>query len=135
MKLFALLSILTGLTVGLFAQDPGMEPIGTMGVELIYATNGPVETDIIKDFRFDDVIDLGDLLNTAQTVSNLDQYLDFSQGTNGVNINIDTNQDGATDHIIVLENQTLSSLGWPTGTSDTDILTNMLNHNTLDTLA
>ncbi|WP_417433346.1 type I secretion C-terminal target domain-containing protein [Kiloniella sp.] len=99
------------------------------------ATNGPVETDTIKDFRFDDVIDLGDLLNTAQTVSNLDQYLDFSQGTNGVNINIDTNQDGVTDHIIVLENQTLSSLGWPTGTSDTDILTNMLNHNTLDTLA
>ncbi|WP_085899238.1 type I secretion C-terminal target domain-containing protein [Kiloniella majae] len=99
------------------------------------ATNGPVETDTIKDFRFDDVIDLGDLLNTAQTVSNLDQYLDFSQGTNGVNINIDTNQDGATDHVIVLENQTLSSLGWPTGTSDTDILTNMLNHNTLDTLA
>ncbi|WP_417454442.1 type I secretion C-terminal target domain-containing protein [Kiloniella sp.] len=99
------------------------------------ATNGPAETDIIKDFRFDDVIDLGDLLNTAQTASNLDQYLDFSQGTNGVNINIDTNQDGVTDHIIVLENQTLSSLGWPTGTSDTDILTNMLNHNTLDTLA
>ncbi|WP_085905934.1 type I secretion C-terminal target domain-containing protein [Kiloniella majae] len=99
------------------------------------ATNGPVETDTIKDFRFDDVIDLGDLLNTAQTASNLDQYLDFSQGTNGVNINIDTNQDGVVDHIIVLENQTLSSLGWPSGTSDTDILNNMLNHNTLDTLA
>ncbi|WP_421783539.1 type I secretion C-terminal target domain-containing protein [Kiloniella litopenaei] len=99
------------------------------------AINGPAETDTIKDFRFDDVIDLGDLLNTAETASNLDQYLDFSQGTNGVSIHIDSNLDGTIDHTIVLENHTLSSLGWPNGTSDTDILTNMLNQNSLDTLA
>ncbi|WP_053006136.1 type I secretion C-terminal target domain-containing protein [Kiloniella spongiae] len=99
------------------------------------ATNGPSETDTIKDFRLDDVIDLGDLLNTAQTVSNLDQYLDFRQGTNGVNIDIDSNQDGTTDHTIFLENMSLSYLSSNTGTSDTDILTNMLNQNALDTLA
>ncbi|MFD2205444.1 type I secretion C-terminal target domain-containing protein [Kiloniella antarctica] len=99
------------------------------------ATNGPAETDTIKDFKFDDVIDLGDLLSTAQTVSNLDQYLDFSQGPNGVNIDIDVDQDGVTDHTIILENLSLSHLSGGMGTSDTDILTNMLNQNALDTLA
>jgi hypothetical protein len=99
------------------------------------ATNGPAETDTIKDFKFDDVIDLRDLLSTAQTVSNLDQYLDFSQGPNGVNIDIDVDQDGVTDHTIILENLSLSHLSGGMGTSDTDILTNMLNQNALDTLA
>ncbi|WP_052741651.1 calcium-binding protein [Kiloniella litopenaei] len=99
------------------------------------ATNGPVETDTIKDFKFDDVLDLGDLLNTAETASNLDQYLDFIQGTNGVSIHIDSNLDGTIDHTIVLENHSLSTLGGSAGTSDNDILTNMLNQNSLDTLA
>jgi len=96
--------------------------------------NGPAETDTIKDFEFGDVIDLSDLLDTELTASNLDQYLNFSSDSSGVKLEIDVNNDDSNDHYIILEGQTLSSLSGGTGTSDLDILTNMINQNALDTL-
>ena len=43
MKLLAIISFAALFVGGLRAQDPGMEPIGSLGVELIYATNGDVK--------------------------------------------------------------------------------------------
>ena len=40
MKFLVSIAALAILVTDLFAQDPGMEPIGSLGVELIYATNG-----------------------------------------------------------------------------------------------
>ena len=43
MKFLALISVVTLLIADLLAQDPGMEPIGSLGVELFYATNDDVK--------------------------------------------------------------------------------------------
>ena len=43
MKFLALISIAILLIADLLAQDPGMEPIGSLGVELFYATNEDVK--------------------------------------------------------------------------------------------
>jgi hypothetical protein len=43
MKFLVLISISALLIADLFAQDPGMEPIGSLGVELFYATNDDVK--------------------------------------------------------------------------------------------
>ncbi|WP_120496013.1 calcium-binding protein [Kiloniella sp. EL199] len=97
--------------------------------------HGPAEVDVIKDFHFGDIIDLGDLLDTPQTASNLDQYLSFNSNSLGVMLEVDVNLDGNTNHYIILEGQSLSSLGGGLGTSDIDILTNMINQNSLNTIA
>ena len=43
MKFLALISAATLLIADLLARDPGMEPIGSLGVELFYATNDDVK--------------------------------------------------------------------------------------------
>ncbi len=43
MKFLVFISISALLIADLFAQDPGMEPIGSLGVELFYATNDDVK--------------------------------------------------------------------------------------------
>ena len=43
MKFLALISVVILLIADLLAQDPGMEPIGSLGVELFYATNDDVK--------------------------------------------------------------------------------------------
>ena len=43
MKFLALISVAILLIADLLAQDPGMEPIGSLGVELFYATNDDVK--------------------------------------------------------------------------------------------
>lgn len=43
MKFLVFISIPALLIADLFAQDPGMEPIGSLGVELFYATNDDVK--------------------------------------------------------------------------------------------
>jgi hypothetical protein len=43
MKFLVPISISALLIADLFAQDPGMEPIGSLGVELFYATNDDVK--------------------------------------------------------------------------------------------
>lgn len=43
MKFLVLISASALLIADLFAQDPGMEPIGSLGVELFYATNDDVK--------------------------------------------------------------------------------------------
>jgi hypothetical protein len=43
MKFLVIISISALLIADLFAQDPGMEPIGSLGVELFYATNDDVK--------------------------------------------------------------------------------------------
>jgi hypothetical protein len=43
MKFLVSISISALLIADLFAQDPGMEPIGSLGVELFYATNDDVK--------------------------------------------------------------------------------------------
>ncbi|MBB6523515.1 beta strand repeat-containing protein, partial [Pseudoteredinibacter isoporae] len=108
----------------------------------VSGSNGvDVEQDVIRDFNAsEDILDLSDLLNTAQNSGNLDGYLHFEvDATTGdilVHINVEgdsssnTLESGKVDHVIRIENPDAAVFS---GT-DQQIIDNLLNNGALDTL-
>ncbi|MEH6443865.1 MAG: cadherin-like domain-containing protein, partial [Oceanospirillaceae bacterium] len=91
------------------------------------------ETDTILDFNTvdGDKLDLSDLLNTSGTAANLDQYLNFESQNNGADTLVHINKDGdfgsggKIDHTILLEGVSFA------GSSDQDIINQLLSNNNL----
>ncbi|WP_353409500.1 Ig-like domain-containing protein, partial [Pseudoteredinibacter isoporae] len=108
----------------------------------VSGSNGiDVEQDIIRDFNAsEDILDLSDLLNTAENSGNLDGYLHFeldaATGDILVHINVEGDSSANTletnkvDHVIRIENPDAAVF---TGT-DQQIIDNLLNNGALDTL-
>ncbi|WP_283105724.1 Ig-like domain-containing protein, partial [Shewanella kaireitica] len=90
------------------------------------SVNGTDATDHITDFNLaEDKLDLSDILQ-GDSISELSQYISFTNENGSTSINIDTDQDGTFDQHIVLDGVDLFATF---GASEADIISGLLGSN------
>ncbi|MGE6651534.1 beta strand repeat-containing protein, partial [Shewanella colwelliana] len=109
-------------------MDGGVDTDRDTFVWNLGSADGSTDTVVNFDLNYD-ALDLSSILIDEETGTfSLDQYLEFNFSGGNTEISVDSNHDGVTDLIILLENVDLTDNN---SLSDNQVITNLLNNENL----